>query len=236
MKIICPILSQFPNLKHQFFEADQAPNSERNIRAVQEMTGKNIPLVTLKQVHGTHVIRVTEPMENRISGDGLVTNTQGLALGIMTADCGPVLFFDPIANVIGACHAGWRGAKAGILQSTLKAMSELGAKNSQIYATLGPSIQQQNYEVGPEFPDLIGEPYDAYFYPSQKPRHHHFNLPLYIRNILLKERLAAVNDVGLNTFTENFWSRRKLLSQEKKTSDSQFSAKLPDNLSAIAIV
>lgn len=229
MKIECPIFAQFPHIKHSFFEAHPDPVSTRKQVNMIAMADQDLPLVTLKQVHGTHVIDVSEPLENNPEGDGLVTNTKGIALGILTADCGPVLFYDPTAEVIGACHAGWRGAKAGILQATLKAMKSLGAKPSQTHATLGPTIQQQNYEVGPEFPDLIGETYETYFYPSEKSGHHYFNLPLYIKNSLLKEELKSVSDINVNTFTNNFWSRRKLISEGK--GEGKF-----NNLSAIAIL
>lgn len=226
MKITCPYLSEFPSLKHAFFEAD--PESNRN-KAMEEMTSQDIPLLLLKQVHGNKVIKVTEPWEKEQEADGMVTTLKGVALGILTGDCGPVLFFDPEAEVIGACHAGWRGAKAGILQETLKVMEELGAKRARIYATLGPTIQQQYYEVGPEFPDLIGEKYETYFTPSKKQGHHYFNLPRYICDQLLKEKLKQIHDVQRNTFTGNFASLRRLLSEGKK--ELTFC-----NLSAIAIM
>jgi YfiH family protein len=229
MKIEDSALTQFPHIKHGFFEAHSDPILSRKQVNMIAMAGQDLPLVTLKQVHGTHVIPVTEPLKNHPEGDGLVTNVRGIALGILTADCGPVLFYDPAAEVIGACHAGWRGAQAGILHATLKAMETLGAKPSQTCATLGPTIQQQNYEVGPEFPDLIGEIYEIYFYPSEKPAHHYFNLPLYIKNRLLKEGIKHVSDVNIDTFTNPFWSRRKLISEGK--SHANF-----NNLSAIAMV
>jgi YfiH family protein len=229
MKIECSILAQFPHIKHGFFEAHTDPIPSRKQVNMIAMAGQDLPLVTLKQVHGTHVISITKPLENSPEGDGLVTNVREIALGILTADCGPVLFYDPIAEVIGACHAGWRGAKAGILEATVKAMGNLGAKPSQIYATLGPTIQQQNYEVGPEFPDLIGEIYEIYFYASEKPGHHYFNLPLYIKNLLLKEELKSVSDVSIDTFANPFWSRRKLISDGK--GEGKF-----NNLSAIAML
>jgi YfiH family protein len=228
MYINCPHLSQFPAIGHAFFEADPKPLPSRQDRVMKVMAGTPLPLVTLRQVHGNKVIIVKNPGEIQ-EADGLVTNTKGIALGILTADCSPVLLYDPIANVIGACHAGWRGARQGILQETLKAMEELGAKRSQIYATLGPTIQQANYEVGPEFPNLIGEPYETYFYPSEKNGFHYFNLPLYIKTQLLNGGLAHVYDLGHNTFTGNFSSRRRFLAEGIE--EIEFC-----NLSAIAIL
>ena len=213
MLLTCPHLSKFPSLKHSF----------------TKMTGDYpSPIAVLKQVHGTKVHIVMEASVKKLEGDGLVTNIKGLHLGIMTADCGPVLFYDPEVQVIGACHAGWRGAKAGILQATLNEMENLGAKRCHIHASLGPTIQQQYYEVGPEFPDLIGEVYEEYFYPSEKKGHHYFNLPHYIHQQLLRESLASFHDIKRDTFSSNFSSRRRFIAegiQEIKA----------DNLSLIAI-
>ena len=229
MILTCPYLSQFSSLKHAYFEADPVIMSGSYDQAIKAMAGRPLPLVILKQVHGNHVIRLSDLKDVGKEGDGLVANAKGVALGILTADCGPVLFYDPEAHVIGACHAGWRGAKAGILQETLDAMEEMGASRSRIYATLGPTIQQDNYEVGPEFPDLINVPYDTYFYPSEKKGHHYFNLPHYIFQQLLKEELAQVYNMERDTYSENFSSRRKQLSQGNKGIKS-------NNLSAIAII
>ncbi len=229
MKVECPQLSHFPHLKHAFFGAPS--DDHQPIKQTKEFP---FPLVTLKQVHETHVVHVTESwikenasnydedsrssldQDTKAQGDGLVTNLNGIALGVFTADCGPILFYDPSSHTIGACHAGWRGAKLGIIQETLKAMESLGAKRSRIYATLGPTIQQQDYEVGPEFPDVIGEIYEDYFYPSKNPGHHYFNLPLYIQDILIKEGLSHAHDLKLNTFSGEFASRRRLFCQGTK--------------------
>lgn len=229
MHVKCPYLSQFPSLKHGFFESSSKILDSQKEQAMNAMAGCSLPLQTLKQVHGDKVIVINEFTDKELEGDGLVTNIRGIALGIQTADCGPVLFYDPQVEVIGACHAGWRGAKAGILQATLQAMIELGAKRSRIYATLGPTIQQKNYEVGPEFPELIGEPYDTYFLPSLKEGHHYFNLPRYIYAQLHHEKLAHIHDLYLNTFSGSFASRRRFLS----LGIEQFSF---CNLSAIAII
>lgn len=230
MKIECPFLLQFPGLKHAFFEANADILKASKVRAMEALAGCSLPLVTLKQVHGNKAIHVTGPLTEEVEADGLVTCVRGLALGILTADCGPVLFYDPTTGVIGACHAGWRGAKSGIIQETVKAMEDIGAVRSQIYATLGPTIQQMNYEVGPEFPDLFSsEPYNAYFLPAQKKGHHFFNLPRYILDQLLKEKISQIYDVEKNTFTGPFASRRRFLSQGLNPVNV-------NNLSAIAIM
>ncbi len=224
----CPYLSQFSSLQHAYFEADPKIMSGSYDQAIKAMAGRPLPLVILNQVHGNHVIRLSDLNHEGKEGDGLVTNVKGIALGILTADCGPVLFYDPKTHVIGACHAGWRGAIGGILQATLDAMEEMGANRSRIYATLGPTIQQENYEVGPEFPDLIKAPYDTYFYPSANKGHHYFNLPHYICQNLLREGLTHVHNMGWDTYSENFSSRRRYLSQGSQGIKS-------NNLSAIAI-
>ena len=108
-------------------------------------------LVTVHQVHSSDVVTLTSPTPQRIQADAMVTATPGLALGILTADCQPVLFCDTKAQVIGAAHAGWRGAKNGVLEATLTAMEALGAKRADISAVVGPTISQSSYEVGPEF-------------------------------------------------------------------------------------
>lgn len=225
----CPYFSKFPRVKHGFFESDPHILSTHRNQAMEMMASHPIPLQTLKQVHSNKVIEVTKIWTEEVAGDGMVTNIPGLALGILTADCGPVLFYDPKTQIIGACHAGWRGAKDGILKATVSAMEKLGATRSNIYATLGPTIQQNNYEVGPEFPDLIGGPYESFFYPSDKPGHHYFNLPYYICQQLHNEGLLFIYDIKCNTFTGNFSSRRRFLSEGHHEIRS-------DNLSAIAII
>lgn len=110
-------------------------------------------LVTVHQVHSARAIPVTGPMSIRPEADALVTATPGVLLSVLTADCQPVLFSDPQAQVIGAAHAGWRGAVDGVLEATLDAMEALGARRQQISAVIGPTISQSAYEVGPEFFD-----------------------------------------------------------------------------------
>lgn len=108
-------------------------------------------LITVHQVHSPDVVEVTGPFAERPRADAMVTSTPGLALAILTADCQPVLFADAEAGVIGAAHAGWRGALEGVLERTVEAMEQQGAARERINAVIGPSISQANYEVGPEF-------------------------------------------------------------------------------------
>jgi YfiH family protein len=108
-------------------------------------------LLSIHQVHSADVLHVTGPLTERPRADAMVTATPGLALGVLTADCQPVLLSDPVARVIGAAHAGWRGTRDGVLEATVDAMVALGARREGIAAVIGPTISQQAYEVGPEF-------------------------------------------------------------------------------------
>lgn len=112
-------------------------------------------LIGVHQIHSADVITATAPFATPLRADALVTATPGLALSVLTADCQPVLFADPQAGVIGAAHAGWRGALAGVLEATVAAMVALGARPAQINAVIGPAISQRAYEVGPEFLDAF---------------------------------------------------------------------------------
>lgn len=152
-------------------------------------------LVTVHQVHSPRVqIATAENRDERPQADALVTNTPGLVLGVLTADCGPILFADPQAGVIGAAHAGWRGAFDGVLESTLEAMQGLGARPQDTVAVLGPSISQPNYEVGPEFVDRFVEAdpaHQSYFVPSPKPGHALFDLRQFTVDRLRKAGVRA---------------------------------------------
>lgn len=127
-------------------------------RVAKSMDVADHSLVFVHQIHSAEVVTVTNPMEPkapRPRADAMVTNQPGLALAILTADCQPVLFADPKAGVVGAAHAGWRGALDGILENTVDAMIALGADRDNITAVVGPSISQRAYEVGPEFLDAF---------------------------------------------------------------------------------
>lgn len=124
-------------------------------------------LVGVHQVHSAEAIKVSAPLyDPRPRVDAMVTATKGLALSVLTADCQPVLFADADEGIIGAAHAGWRGARDGVLEATIDAMVDLGAKRDQIQAVIGPSISQRNYEVGPEFFEdfLMDDPGNARFF------------------------------------------------------------------------
>ena len=138
-------------------------------------------LVTVRQVHSADVLTVDAPLTDRPAADAMVTDRPGLALGILTADCQPVLFADHDAGVIGAAHAGWRGALEGVLEATVEAMERLGASRGSIMAVIGPTISQRAYEVGPEFLDnfLDEDRENARFFANGAGGRYQFDLPAY---------------------------------------------------------
>lgn len=164
-------------------------------------------LVSAFQVHGSDVRTVEAPWatDDRPRVDGMVTDRPGLALGILTADCAPVLLADPEAGIIGAAHAGWRGALAGIVEATIAAMTGLGADRARIRAAIGPCIGGAVYEVGPDFPDpfLAREPADARFFrPAARNGHFLFDLPGYVSMRLRTAGVTAVDPVAGETLGE----------------------------------
>lgn len=138
-------------------------------------------LVTVHQVHSARALPVTGPLSIRPEADALVTDRPGVLLAVLTADCQPVLFADPVARVVGSAHAGWRGAADGILEATIDAMEALGARRSNISAVIGPTISQAAYEVGPEFFDRFrAEDEDSTrFFTNGTGDRLHFDLPGY---------------------------------------------------------
>ncbi len=151
-------------------------------RVAQAMEVPPEALITVHQVHSADVITLTGPLPDpRPKADGLVTATPGLALAVLTADCQPVLLADPEAGVIGAAHAGWRGARDGVLEATIDAMLALGATRDSLRAVIGPTISQGAYEVGPEFfEDFIADDHaNTRFFAGGEGDRMHFDLPAF---------------------------------------------------------
>lgn len=138
-------------------------------------------LITVNQVHSADVLAVTGPLPTTPRADALVTRTPGLALAVLSADCQPVLFADAQAGVIGAAHAGWRGALDGVLEATVTAMEDLGARRGSVSAVIGPSISQRAYEVGPEFIESFvdDDPANARFFIAGREGRYLFDLPAF---------------------------------------------------------
>jgi len=190
---------------------------ENRARMAAALGVKPDRFLTAYQVHSPEVVTVVEPWpsESRPRVDAMVTKVPGIALGVSTADCGPVLFADRQASVIGAAHAGWRGAFTGVLEATIAGMEKLGADRSHIMVALGPMIRQANYEVGPEF---IARFRDAdggnmrFFAPSGRADHALFDLAGYARSRLTGAGIKAIDDLGLCTYAEpeRFFSYRRM--------------------------
>lgn len=183
-------------------------------RAAQALGADAGQLVTVHQVHSSRVVSVTGPLADpRPEADAMVTATPGLVLGVLTADCQPVLFADTEAGVIGAAHAGWRGALYGVLEATVAAMEALGAHRGRIKAAIGPTISQSAYEVGPEFVDRFQADDDgssAFFTRAANGRAL-FDLPGYSLNRLRTAGVAHVIWTGHCTFhdEDRFFSYRR---------------------------
>ena len=185
--------------------------------ASPESLGTNpADLLGLHQVHGAQVVTVTQPwaIGQGEPADAMVTRQPGLALGIVTADCAPVLFADPAANIVGAAHAGWRGAVLGVLEATLAAMTRLGAATGRIVAAVGPCIAQASYEVGPDLRDavLARAPADAAFFaPGDQPDRWQFDLAGYCAERLRAAGVGQVIVTGHDTLADEdrFFSHRR---------------------------
>lgn len=169
---------------------DSKTNVNENRRRIAlAMSVADNCLFTVYQVHSPDVVVIdkTSQRKQHAKADAMVTKDKGIALGILTADCGPVLFCDPKARVIGAAHAGWRGALSGVLENTIAAMEGLGAKRTAIKAALGPCIGQENYEVGTEFSSrftALSDENIKFFKPSCRAEHYLFDLGHYIQHRL----------------------------------------------------
>ncbi|MEO0908802.1 MAG: peptidoglycan editing factor PgeF [Pseudomonadota bacterium] len=171
-------------------EDDRALVIENRNRVAKHLGAESENFLTAYQIHSPDALVVEKPWEgDRPQLDALVTRTPGIAVGVLTADCGPVLFADNENGVVGAAHAGWKGATGGVLENTIAAMESIGADLSSINAVLGPTISGKNYEVGPEFAErltIMNPRNETWLSPSNKEDHFMFDLPGYI-----VERLTA---------------------------------------------
>jgi hypothetical protein len=226
----------FPNIRHAFFTraggvsegfyqslnggigSNDAPDRVRENRARMAAALGVAPthLVSCYQIHSPDVIVAERPWtrENAPRADAIVTRVAGLAIGVTTADCGPILFADGGAGVIGAAHAGWKGALTGVLEATIVAMERLGAARGRIVAAIGPLIRQPNYEVSAEFIDRFNAADTAnarFFAAASRPGHAMFDLPGYIRSRLEAAGIQGVEDLGLCTYGDpaRFFSYRR---------------------------
>ena len=224
MLIEAKSLAEIENLRHGFFtreggvsdgiyaslncglgSSDVTDKVMENRRRVEACLGSVDHLVTPYQCHSADVVVADGPWtrENMPRADGIVTDRPGLAIGVSTADCVPVLFAEPTAGVVGAAHAGWRGARAGVLEATISAMQELGASRSAITAAIGPAISQAAYEVGEDFErNFIAEnaQNDRFFTRKDPASRPHFDLTGYVASRLENAEVGKVEDVKTCTY------------------------------------
>jgi polyphenol oxidase len=235
MTLASPLLSAIPGLRHAFFTRqggvssgiydslnagigshDSPANVAENRRRMAERMGVTAAhFLTVHQTHSPDVVVATEPWEagSRPRADAIVTRIEGLAIGASAADCGPILLVDPNARVIGAAHAGWKGALTGVLESTIAAMEKLGAERNGMIAAIGPLIRQPSYEVGGEFVErFLGADVEnaPFFIPSAREGHSMFDLAGFIRQRLENAGVLMIDDLGIDTYAdENFFSYRR---------------------------
>jgi len=228
------LLSAIPGLRHAFFtreggvsggiyqglngglgsKDDTAHVTENRRRMAEQMGVAPDRFLSLHQIHSPDAVVATGPwIGDKPRADALVTRTEGLAIGVTAADCGPILFVDPAARVIGAAHAGWKGALTGIIESTVEAMEQLGADRSGMVAAIGPLIRQHSYEVGSEFVERFLDAdagNAAFFIPADRDGHSMFDLAGYIRMRLENAGVLMIDDIGVDTYSdERFYSYRR---------------------------
>jgi hypothetical protein len=235
MKLGSPLLSAIPGLRHAFFSRDggvsggiyaglngglgsnddPADVAENRRRMAEQMGVPPSHFLGVHQIHSPDAVIATGPWESasRPRGDAIVTRAKGLAISVTAADCGPILFVDPNARVVGAAHAGWKGALTGIVESTVAAMEKLGAERAGIVAAIGPLIRQHSYEVGNEFVErfLDADAENALFFiPSTRAGHAMFDLAGFIRGRLEKAGVLMIDDIGVDTYSdERYFSYRR---------------------------
>jgi len=202
-----------------------------NRRRATETFGAGMRLLTLYQIHSPKAVTVTAPWEigESLEADAMVTNLPGLALGMLTADCAPVLLADVEAGVIGAAHAGWKGALDGVVESSVAAMEQLGAARERIAAAIGPCISQANYEVDGEFRANFtrADPANARFFaPNDRPGYFRFDLEAYVALRLDDAGIADVEALSACTYAReaDFFSFRRATHRNESDYGRELSA------------
>ena len=235
MIVTSPALAALGGIRHAFFtrnggvsdgiyaslnaglgSSDDGDNVRENRRRMAEALGvAENALISCFQIHSPDVVVAEKPHEggDRPRADAVVTKVPGIACGVATADCGPVLFADEAAGVVGAAHAGWKGAISGVIEATIAAMEKLGADRSRIRTAIGPLIRQPSYEVAQGFVDQFraaDEGYGRFFAPG-KPGHAQFDLPGFIAHRLGAAGIVHIDDLGLDTYADEarFYSYRR---------------------------
>lgn len=222
----------FASLNCGFGSGDDKPTVAMNRASAGECLGvAGSHILTVWQWHSPDVIVADTPWDALAppKGDAIVTTRPGLAISVLTADCAPILFADEEACVIGAAHAGWKGALGGVSDATIAVMEERGARRERITAIIGPTISQRVYEVGPEFPaPFLAEAQGNadFFTPSTRAHHYMFDLPGYLKRRMTARGVGRVVDLGLCTYSDEsrFYSYRRATHRNEKDYGRQISA------------
>ncbi len=222
----------YASLNCGFGSSDRRDDVARNRILVADYLGVAAThLITPNQIHSATAVVAAEPWDvaNPPPADAVVTATPGLALGVLAADCAPVLFADPQTKVVAAAHAGWKGARAGIIAAVIGAMEEAGAARGRIVAAIGPTISQAAYEVGPEFREafLLEKPgYDNYFSQLPGKSRPHFDLPAFVAAQLRESGVTSVEDLRCCTYQNEslFFSYRRSVHRGEPDYGRQISA------------
>ncbi len=208
--------SPYDSLNCSFNVEDNERDVEKNLVLVcNELKLKGI--IKLKQIHSSKVfvINSKDNQVNNIEADGLVTKLKGIGLSILGADCAPILFYDKISKIIGACHAGWRGAVNGIIEATVTSMEDLGSKRNDIISIIGPTIHKESYEIREDVASIVKETKfykknHSILFQVQKDKYL-FDLPLLLKESLKYSKISDLGDINMNTYqkTNLFFSHRK---------------------------
>lgn len=209
------------------FGAGDDPDAvAENRRRAADAVLPGAPLVAVHQVHSAICVTVEQPWgdDHRPTADALVTARPGTLIGIVTADCAPILFADREAGVIGAAHAGWRGAHGGVAEATIGAMEALGARRERIAAAIGPCIAQASYEVGEDFRAGFAAG-DGQFFAPGRAGHYQFDLESYVAARLAAAGIRTVEGLGLDTYApeDRFYSFRRSTHRAEPNYGRQFS-------------
>jgi polyphenol oxidase len=235
-------LSKFKNLKHCFFSRkngfskgayeslncglgskDKKINVLKNLKLVTQKIGcKQKSLITLNQSHSNKVIYLDDEnfSKNKFDGDAIITKSKNTALGVLTADCGSILFYDPKNEIIGSVHSGWKGAISGIIKNTVKKFEELNSNNDDLIAVVGPCIKKENYEVGIDFFDnfMSKDKKNKVFFQKIKKKKYFFDLRGFINKEIYTLNVKKIENIQMDTFSQKdlFYSyRRSCLNKEK---------------------
>jgi len=212
----------------KLLQSDLLPGIPHGFSTRDGIDGVAGPIVRVKQIHSAKVVTVGSQTPwndvNPPQADAMVTNCTGVWLGIVTADCAPVLLADANAGVVGAAHAGWRGAVDGVLANTIEAMEALGARRERISAAIGPCIAQASYEVDAPFRERFDEAHGHHFEPG-KPDHWQFDLPGFVEASLTQAGVTSIDSLARDTYCEEdcFYSYRRATHRGQDTGGRQTS-------------